>query len=61
MPETKAKTVTARGHWASVSDDWLIDLDLEIGNPETVEGLVRQVPANHADAHVSPPQNYGAF
>jgi len=52
MPETKAKTVTTRGHWASVSDDRLIDLDLEIDNPETLEGLVRQVPANYADAHV---------
>jgi hypothetical protein len=41
-----------RGHWASVSDDRLIDLDLEIDNPETLEGLVRQVPANYADAHV---------
>jgi hypothetical protein len=52
MPETKAKIVTTRGHWASVSDDRLIDLDLEIDNPETLEGLVRQVPASYADAHV---------
>lgn len=52
MPESKAKTVTTRAHWANVSDDRLIDLDLEIDNPETLEGLVRQVPANYADAHV---------
>lgn len=52
MPETKAKAVTKRGHWASVSDDRLIDLDLEIDNPETLEGLVNQVPVNYADAHV---------
>jgi hypothetical protein len=52
MPETKAKAVAKRSHWASVSDDRLIDLDLEIDNPETLEGLVRQVPANYADAHV---------
>jgi len=52
MPETKAETVATRGHWASVSDDRLIDLDLEIDNPETLEGLVTQVPANYADAHV---------
>jgi hypothetical protein len=52
MAQTKTKTVTKRDHWASVSDDRLIDLDLEIDNPETLEGLVRQVPANYADAHV---------
>jgi hypothetical protein len=38
--------------WANVSDDRLIDLDLEIDNPEALEDLVRQVPANYADAHV---------
>ena len=52
MPETKAKTVTKRGHWSNVGDDRLIDLDLEIDNPEALEDLVRQVPANCADAHV---------
>lgn len=52
MSGPKAKTVTPRGHWANVSDDRLIDLDLEIDNPETLEHLVREVPANYADAHV---------
>lgn len=52
MPESNAKTVTTRGPWASVSDDRLIDLDLEIDNPEALEGIVSEVPANYADAHV---------
>jgi hypothetical protein len=52
MSETKVKVVAKRSHWAGVSDDRLIDLDLEIDNPEVLEGLVRQVPANYADAHV---------
>jgi hypothetical protein len=52
MPQTKAKTSGKPDHWASVSDDRLIDLDLEIDNPETLEGLVTQVPASYTDAHV---------
>ncbi|WJR78765.1 hypothetical protein [Bradyrhizobium sp. NP1] len=52
MPETKAKTSGKPSHWAGVSDDRLIDLDLEIDNPQVLEGLVTQVPANYADAHV---------
>lgn len=54
MPEPKAKAATSgkRRHWASVSDDRLIDLDLEIDNPDSLAGLVREVPANYADAHV---------
>lgn len=52
MPVTKGKIDTSRGHWAGVSDERLIDLDLEIDNPEMLEGLVREVPTNYADAHV---------
>jgi hypothetical protein len=54
MPEAKAKPAsgTERRHWASISDDRLIDLELEIDNPENLEGLVREVPANFAEAHV---------
>jgi hypothetical protein len=47
MPESKAKPIGTRA-----SDERLIDLDLEIDNPETLEGLVREVPINYADAHV---------
>jgi hypothetical protein len=52
MPDMKAKTVAKRGHWAGVSDERLIDLDLEIDNPETLEDLVRGVPIKYADAQV---------
>jgi hypothetical protein len=52
MPERKVKTGARPNHWSSVSDERLIDLDLEIDNPEVLEGLVRQVPANYEDAHV---------
>jgi hypothetical protein len=52
MPETKAKALAPRGHWASVSDERLIDLDLVIDNPETFEGLVREVTPNFAEARV---------
>jgi hypothetical protein len=52
MPETTAKSASKRSHWATVSDERLIDLDLVIDNPESLPGLARQVPANFADAHV---------
>lgn len=52
MPETKVKAGGRSSHWSSVSDERLIDLDLEIDNPEVLEGLVRQVPVNYEDAHV---------
>jgi hypothetical protein len=54
MPEPKAKPTggAKRRHWAGVSDDRLIDLDLEINNPDRLEGLVSEVPVNFAEAHV---------
>lgn len=52
MPENKPKNDAKLSHWSSVSDERLIDLDLEIDNPEALAGLVRQVPANYEDAHV---------
>ncbi len=53
MSETKKKKAGASlSHWSKVSDERLIDLDLEIDNPEVLEGLVREVPANYEDAHV---------
>ena len=55
MPIAKTKTTaTSRSHWANVSDDRLIDLELKIDNPETLEGLLREVPPNYAEAHVGP-------
>ncbi|MBR1206604.1 MULTISPECIES: hypothetical protein [unclassified Bradyrhizobium] len=50
-PKTMARSRTA-DHWANVSDEKLIDLELEIDNPESLAGLVREVPPNFADAHV---------
>jgi hypothetical protein len=44
--------VAAKRHWADVSDERLIDLDLVIDNPEALESLVREVPADHLDAYV---------
>jgi hypothetical protein len=52
MRNSKAKIYARPNHWSSVSDERLIDLDLEIDNPEVLEGLVKQVPANYEDAHV---------
>jgi hypothetical protein len=53
MPIAKTRTTSnQKSHWASVSDDRLIDLDLEIDDPEAVGGLVLEVPVNYLDAHV---------
>ena len=44
MPESKVKKNARPSHWSSVSDERLIDLDLEIDNPEVLEGLVSRSP-----------------
>lgn len=53
MPRTNVKTGARPSHWSSVSDERLIDLDLEIDNPEALERLVRQVPANYEDTEAT--------
>ncbi|MCK1671229.1 hypothetical protein [Bradyrhizobium sp. 150] len=38
--------------WATVTDEQLVDLNLEIDDPETLPGLVHEVPDNYREAHV---------
>ncbi|MGM4992729.1 hypothetical protein [Tardiphaga sp. 841_E9_N1_2] len=41
-----------RRFWSTVSDEQLVNLDLEIDNPQTLPGMVQEVPADFKDAHV---------
>lgn len=38
--------------WATVADEQLIDLNLEIDDPTALPGLIHEVPDNYRDAHV---------
>jgi hypothetical protein len=48
----KPKPAHPRRFWADVSDDNLIDLDLEIDNPERLEGLVTEIPIDGPEPYV---------
>jgi hypothetical protein len=55
MPGFKAMKGNASGrdeHWSALTDDDLLNRNLTTDNPETLEGLVTQIPDRHKEAHV---------
>lgn len=48
----KSSSHQPRRFWTTISDEQLIDLNLQIDNPETLPGLIQEVPDNFQDAHV---------
>src|SRR4051812_24492830 len=48
----KPQRQVRRSHWASLTDEQLLAVNLETEDPEKLEGLVREVPANDAEPHV---------
>lgn len=55
MPISKAMKIHASGldkHWSVLTDDDLLNRSLTTDDPETLEGLVKQIPERHKEAHV---------
>jgi hypothetical protein len=51
MPKTKVAG-TSELHWSNVSDDELVGLDLQIDSPETLPGIVTEIPNDHEKAYI---------
>src|ERR1700722_19046424 len=43
---------TAERHWTNISDDELVDLDLQIDSPDTLPGIVTEIPPQHEKAYI---------
>lgn len=48
----KPKAAQPHSHWDSLSDEQLVDLELEIDDPRTLSGLVLKVPSGDVEPHV---------
>ena len=55
MPRSKAMKTPApsrNDHWSALTDDELLTLELTTDDPESLKGLVTQIPERHLEAHV---------
>lgn len=55
MPGSRAVNTHASSrdkHWSALSDDDLLNRNLTTDDPETLSGLVNQIPDRHKEAHV---------
>ncbi len=48
----KPKLGNDRRHWESIGDEQLADMDLEIDAPDTLPGIVTEIPVDHEEAYI---------